>query len=248
MRKDRRVPAPEELPGIFDDKFILVLAEQAKLSWATNIPRFAVGVRKAAEVFTRDATAASHNKVHYQVDGLLRAAERAVRARKRRDAACEKVAVQIEALSERTRKLLNGRGTLPDPDILRDPATQHAACETVASLCRIGAFWQEGRRRPGGKRSLTMVHVLHAPPLEQHPARREAHLYFITMLRTAVLEATGIPPPSTAHPDVPTPFAEMAQLCLDKLQRKVNAVELINELQRRRKDMELRQRLSPQNP
>jgi hypothetical protein len=240
MRKVRRIPAPEEVPRIFDDKCIQVLAKLGKLSWAANIPRFTAGVRKAAEVFISDASAASDNEVHYEVDGLLRAASRAVKARKRKDAACGAVALQIEDLSERARKLLNERGTLPDPDILRDPATQHAACETVASLCRIGAFWQEGRRRPGGKRSLTMVPVLHAPALEQHPARREAHLYFISMLRTAVLEATGMLPPLTANHDMPTSFAEMAQVCLDKLQAGANAVKLINALQRRRKFMELR--------
>jgi len=87
---------------------------------------------------------------------------------------------------------------------------------------------------------MTMISVLHAPALKQHPARREAQLYFMMMLRAAVLEATGMPPPRTAHHDVPTPFAEMAQVCLDKLQAGANAVKLINALQRRRKLMELR--------
>jgi hypothetical protein len=82
---------------------------------------------------------------------------------------------------------------------------------------------------------MTMVSVLHAPALEQYPARREAHLYFMTMLRLAVLEATGMPPPPTANYHVPTPFAKMAQACLDRLHAGANAVELINELQRRRK-------------
>ena len=237
MRKDRRIPAPEELPRTFDNKFVLDLVQEAKLSWAANIPRFSAAVREAAEVYIRDASTASDNKVHHEVDGLLRAAEYALSARKRKDVAFEKVAVQIEGLSGRTRELLNKRGMLPNPEILRDPATQGAGCETITSLCRIGACWQKGRRRPGGKRSMTMVSVLHAPTLQQHPARREAQLYFMMMLRAAVLEATGMPPTPTAHPGRPTPFAKMAQVCLDKLRAGANAVALINELQRRRRDM-----------
>ena len=246
-KKDRRIPTPEDLPRILDDKFICVLAQEAKLSWAANIPRLAKGIRTAAEVLSREANTVSDNEVHYEVDGLLRAAARAIKAQKSKDAAYKKVALQIEGLSERTRELLNRRGTLPAPEILRDPAVQQVACETIVRLCRIGAYWQKGRRRTGGKRSMTMVSVLHAPSLEQHPARLEAQLYFMMMLRAAVAEATGIPPLPTAHPGRPTPFAKMAQVCLNKLQAGANAVELINELQKRRKEMESR-RLSRQNP
>jgi hypothetical protein len=172
------------------------------------------------------------------VDGLLRAADRAGNARKRKDAACEKVAVRIERLSERTRKLLNERGALPGPETLRDPATQHAACETIARLCRIGAYWQEGRRRPGGKRSMSMVSELHAPTLQQHPARREAQLSFVTSFRLAYLQAADKRPPATADAGRPGPFAETVQNCLDKLWAGANAVEMLNELQRRRKEVE----------
>jgi hypothetical protein len=248
MRKDRRIPTPEDLPRLFDDKCIRQLVRIDGRLRTANIPVFAAGVLEAAEVFVRDASATNDNEVHYEVDKLLRAAERAIRARKRKDAACEKVAVQIEGLSGRTRELLNERGMLPSPEILRDPATRGAACEAITSLCRIGAYWQEGRRRPGGKRSMTMVSLLHAPTLKQRPARREAHLNFMMMLRLAYLEATGKPPPATAHPGRPTPFAQIAQICLDKLRAGANAIELINRLQRRRKDKEERQRLSRQNP
>jgi hypothetical protein len=251
MRKDRRMPAPKDLPRLFDDKCIRQLVRIDSRLRSANIQVFAAGVLKAAELFVRDASAATHNEVHYEVDGLLRAAERAVKARKRKDVAYEDVAVLIERLSERTRTLLNDRGfgTLPEPETLRDPATQCAVCKTVARLCRIGACRQEGRRRPGGKRSMTLVPVLHAPPLEQHPARREAQLYFVMMLRAAYLEATAKRPPATSNPGRPSPFAKIAQVCLDKLQAGANADELLKELQRRRKDREKRQqRLSCQNP
>jgi hypothetical protein len=250
MRKDRRIPTPQELPGIFDDKCIQQLVRIDHRLRTANIKVFAAGVLKAAELFVGDASTATDNEVHYEVDGLLRAAERAVRARKRKDVAYEDVAVRIERLSERTRTLLNDRGwaRLPVPQVLRDSAGQCAACEIVARLCRIGACWQEGRRRPGGKQSMTMLSVLHAPMLQQHPARREAQLNFVMWLRLAYLEATGTPPPPTAHAGRPSPFAKMVQVCLDKLQAGANAVEMLNELHQRRNEIELRQRLSRQNP
>jgi hypothetical protein len=246
-RKDWRVPTPEELPSIFDDKFIGGLAQTARLPPTAEIPRFAAAVRDAARLYIRDASVASINEVHHEVDRLLRAADRAVHARKRKDAACEIVAARVERLSERTRELISEwGGTLPDPEVLRNPATQHAACETIASLCRIGAGWREGRRRSGGRRSMTMVSVLHAPPPQQHPARREAQLNFVTWLQVAYLEAAGRPPPATTHPDRPSPFAQMVQVCLDKLEAEGSAVEMINEL--RRKSKQTRQRLSRQKP
>jgi hypothetical protein len=238
-KKDRRIPTPEEVPSIFDDKCIQELVGTARLPGTANIARFGVLVRDAALEYIRDANIASDNEVHHEVDGLLRAADRAVNARKRKDAACENVAIRIERLSERTRKLLNERGMLPDPEMLRDPATQHVACETIARLCRTGACWQEGRRRPGGKRSVTLVSVLHAPILQQNPARREAQLNFVVSLRLAYLHAAGKSPPRTANPERPGPFAKMARICLDKLRSGANAVEMLKELQRRQKEVEI---------
>lgn len=247
-KKDRRIPTPEELPNTFDGEFIRGLARTARLPPTADIPRFTAAVLDAARLYIRDVSVASNNEVHHEVDRLLRAADRAVRARKRKDAACGVVAAQVERLSERTRKLLNEWGTLPDPEVLRDPGTQRGACENVASLCRMGAGWQEGRRRPGGKRSMTMVSVLYAPPLQQHPARREAQLNFVMWLQMAYLEAAGEPPPATAHPGRPSRFAQMAQVCLDKLQAGADAVALVNKLKRRKDKQQLRQRLSRQNP
>jgi hypothetical protein len=45
----------------------------------------------------------------------------------------------------------------------------------------------------------------------------------------AYLEAAGKPLPATAHHERPSRFAQMAQVCLDKLQAGANAVEMVNE-------------------
>lgn len=248
VKKERRIPETQDVPRIFSDQRIRELAAEAELPLGDDL-RFAAGAREAARIYIGEASAASDNEVHHEVDELLRAADRAVKLRKHKDAAYEDVAKRIEQLSERTRKLLNERSArptvaleMPDPEAFRDLARRDEACENIARLCRIGAFWKGDRRRPGGKRSMTMVSVLHAPELEQHPARREAQLNFVMWLEVAYLEATGKHPSLTADPKRPGPFARMVQACLNEVRASANAVELLNELQRRRKGMKRRRR------
>jgi hypothetical protein len=251
VKKERRIPKAQDVPRIFSDQRIRELAAEAKLLLNDNL-RFAAGAREAALIYIGDASAASDNEVHHEVDELLRAADRAVKRPKHKDAAYEDVAKRIERLSERTRELLNERSIraaaleMPDPEALRDPTRRDEACEAIARLCRIGACGKEGRRRPGGKRSMTMVSMLHAPEAEQHPARRKAELNFVMWLRVAYLEATGKRPSPTANPARPGPFARMVQACLDEIRASANAVELLNELQQRRKGKKQDETLSDQ--
>jgi hypothetical protein len=93
-----------------------------------------------------------------------------------------------------------------------------------------------------------MVSMLHAPELQQHPARRDAARNFVKWLRVAYLEATGEHPSFTANPERPGPFARMAQACLDEITKGADAVELLNELQQRRKGMKQDEDLSDQKP
>ena len=160
----------------------------------------------------------------------MRAADRAVKRRKGKEAAYEDVARRRERLSEPTRKLLIERSVrhtvtleMPGPEAFRDHARRDEACETIARLCRVGACRKEGRRRPGGKRSMTMVSTLHAPELQQHPARQKAELNFVMWLRLAYLDATGEPPPLTVNPQRPGPFARMVQHCLNEAKASANA-------------------------
>ena len=71
MRRDRRAPALEEPSRIFDDKFILVLAQQAKLSWAANITRFAAAVRHAARQYVADKAIPSDRAVRDEIQGPI---------------------------------------------------------------------------------------------------------------------------------------------------------------------------------
>jgi hypothetical protein len=258
-----RVMADAGLVGMFSGQALKDMLIKAKLEIDNEkLPRFEADVREAALFFFAEAAKATLNEVHHEIDALVRAALRAVKARKRPDFACERVAALIEQLSVQARKLMNKRGTLPDPETLRDPARQRDACETVARLGRLGAYRKQGRRRPGGKQSTTEVSVLNAPKLLQHPLRQEPHHAFLTGLEEAYLAAKGRWPPRTANPS--TRWVLFVQACLDQLEPGVNAVELINEHHRRRRIKQLghlalrfdkavdalivRLRLSGQNP
>ena len=96
------------------------------------------------------------------------------------------------------------------------------ACEAIAGLLRVGL--------KGGKP------LLNAPQPRQRPPRREAELTFVMWLGIAYLDATSsTPPPDTANPERPGPFARMVQACLEKIAPGADGVGLINELHRRRK-------------
>jgi hypothetical protein len=124
-KKERRIPEARDVPGIFSDQRIRELAAEAGLPLGDDL-RFAAGVREAALIYIGEASTPSDNEIHHEVDELLRAADRAVKRHKNKEAAYEDVATRVERLSERTRKLLNkrsGRPTapleIPDPEAAR---------------------------------------------------------------------------------------------------------------------------------
>jgi hypothetical protein len=237
MRKDWRIPAPEDLPRIFDDKFILRLAEQAKLSWAANISRFSTAIRHVARQYVADKAIPSDRAVRDEIKALFSAA---IRYR------YKETATRISKISERTRALLKTRGdrlslAIPEPEALRDHVSQDEACETIVRLLRVGM--------KGGK---PLLYTPERPEWEprQRPPRRKAELDFIMWLEVAYLEATGMPPTHMANPDRPGPFARMVQACLNKIAPGANAVELLNKLHERRlaKAPKLRKRKSGTRP
>jgi hypothetical protein len=218
-KKDRRIPVPEELPRILDDKFIRDLAQQAKLPLDADIPRFAAEIRHAALRYVAVMTITSDRAMRDEIQALYSAA---VRHR------YKETATRIDKLSEQTRAFLKRRGdrrsvglAIPEPEVLKDFGRRDQACETIVRLLRVGM--------KGGKA------ILHAPTPHPRPPRRKAELDLVMWLRVAYLDATGMPPTHTANPNRPGPFARMVQTCLDKIAPGTNAAEMLNELHRRRK-------------
>jgi hypothetical protein len=224
--KRRQIGAVYDVPQIFSDDNVGRLVADAKLPFPprADLPRFAADIRCAAERCIADL-----NSVHDEIKGLYSAANR----RRYLDAA-----ERLERLSKQARDFIGKRSArptvpleLPSSDALRHPETQDEACAAIVSLLRIGGRWQEGRRRPGGKRSMTFVATLHAPP---PPPKRQAELNFVMLLQVAYAEATGKPPALTVNPQRPGPFARLAKACLRFIgAASVDVNDLVNELNRR---------------
>lgn len=234
VRKARPVVAAADVPAIFDEACIQRLAAIAKLPFNADLSAFAQGIREAARVYARDARGANVNELHAEIATLHRAADRRQYNR---------VSDLLSRLSSDARELLCDRGarpSLPNAEALRDLRQRDAACDDVARICRIGGCFVEGRRRLSGKRSRTWRWLYYAPNPQRNFPKREAERSFVMMLSLAWCEAAGKPPPRTArHADAGRklgPFAGFVSECLCLVgANHADTVELINELNRRRK-------------
>jgi hypothetical protein len=240
---------PEDVSAVFDDARIEALARVCKLPWAADMEVFTREVRRAASIYAADARAPNANEVHREIAALHKAASL------RR---YERVADLLTSLSPAARDILTaanagaGAGiTFPGPDELRDAATREDARDAVERLCAFGGGAVASRKRPNGRRSRTWKPVLCAPPASRHFDKRKAERDLVTNLRLAVLEATGRPAARTARvvrkgegaTMISGPFARMVADCLRLVgAAHVDAVGLINEVERRRRAVEARMR------
>jgi hypothetical protein len=265
--KSKSAVTADQIPHIFDDACIEDLASIGKLPPQANRPRFAVGVREAARIYTTEIREPNDNEARAEIEKLHRAA-------KRRD--FEELATLLLKLSSRVRSLLkydewtrvklsavdrylsrsrhrmSGQQrsvTLPSPEALRDEHRRDEACARVVKLCQYGGRWIEGRKRPSGKRSATWRPYLRAPKPQRHFPKREAELTFVIWLRIAWVEATGKEAPRTTDPRRPGPFARMVKECLRLVgAAHADAVGLLNKLNQVHHEMTRRPTVPPLSP
>jgi hypothetical protein len=229
-----------------DARIVRSAVDRLGLPDAAAWRRFADGVREAARMYAGDARTPSVGEMRGEIARLHRAAARRE---------YERVADLIEALSPEARRRLQARAStpgfnnaklkMPPPEALRDPARREPACDVVRRFCSLGRRYIEGRMRPSGKRSRTGQPLLHAPKPLPHPPKRDAERQFVINLQLAWLEATGEKPTATVNPSRPDqPFANFVRECLKLVGAcHADAVGLINELSRRRREMNRRSRL-----
>jgi hypothetical protein len=236
----RKAPYPiaaNDVPHVFDESCIEMLARIGRLPTHADKEKFAVGVREAVRIFARDACSPNVNVLHDEIDGLYWAAERRQ---------YEETAQRTEQLSASARALLTRRGELPAYAAFRDPAMRDGACAVVERLCAVGG--RKAWRSDG--RGTVWRPLLNAPDKQRNFPRRDAERNLVMWLQIAWLEATGVRPPQTArHADAGRglgPFAKMAQECLRLVgAADADVVELINELRRRRRIMQQRVSIIP---
>jgi hypothetical protein len=259
--KLRPIIALGDVPAVFDEDQIGKLAKIAKLPGDADLNRFGARIKEAARIFVRDALVPTANELHNEIANLYKAANRQ---------SYELVADLLERLSPQAHELLSGRTKvvgrnnasatrsprvtavgrhgeiltrvsraplrlpLPAPSNLRDEALRQEACEAVARLCWMGCNFLKGRRS-----------LLYAPEPRRNFPKRNAERDFVMWLSIAWVEATGKAPSRTArHADASRklgPFARFVRECLCLVGAKdANAVELINEMHRRRRKLEKR--------
>ncbi len=135
--KRRTAIAPKKVPDIFSVDQVRLMASTAALEKITEdkLQDFAASMQHAALIYL--GYEPTDNEVHHEVDDLVRAALRAARARKRPDAACEKVAVLVQRFSKRALNIMKRFGTLPDP---RRCATQHDSAKPARPSLGVVAW------------------------------------------------------------------------------------------------------------
>jgi len=243
--KSVRAIAVDEVALKFTDRRLKKLAHDAKLPAIGDFGRFARSVRGDVTAYVQASRVPSSNDLHREIKALYRAANRKE---------YELVAVLLERLPAAARDWLDERGrragwqsiygspgvNLPTANDLREPAHRIQACTLVRQLCTDGGGMIEGRLRPTGKRSRTYRPLLCAPKPTRHFAKREAEFNLVISLQISFLEATGRMPPLTARHGFLGPFARMTQKVLNLAGARADAVGLINELSKRRREQERR--------
>jgi hypothetical protein len=250
--KHGAIIAPEDVPRVFNDAMILVLAREARLPPDADQGAFARGIRHAVRVYLQEVMEPNANDLHREVQALECAASE-------RD--FDRVAELLEGMSPRCREMMTRRcstpgfqswrsepATLPSAEDLRHPARREEALNLVWTLCVSGGGAVEGRwrRRSDGTRyrSRTWRVRLAAPEPRRSVKKRGAELTLVMMLQVAWTEATGDLPSMTAHHSAPGPFARMVRKCFALIgipaegrhqEGGVDVIGLINELQKRRK-------------
>jgi hypothetical protein len=152
----------------FKDARVNELMRIGKPPAGSDVKAFAEGLRLAAEFYAMQVRVPSANRIHAEIKKLHGAA---VRGRS------EEAANLIERLSSEARYMLDSVGTLPLADAFRHPARRKSACESVASLCRVGA----GSR--GGKSDWRRQ--LFAPKARRGHPGRQAERDFVERIQLA---------------------------------------------------------------
>jgi len=233
MPKALRTISENDVDQVFDAICIKALAKLSNLSRDSDIEKLGNDIRENARIYARAAREPSDNELHTEIKALHDASEKNH---------FEQVGNLIQSLSARARSELVGRWDQKHPgtrfpefvDLSVDQ--RETACVNIASLCRMGGLYVEGRKRPSGRRSQTWQWIYFAPPLRRHFPKRPAEHQFVMHLAITWCEITGKMPPKVTHKDSPGPFARLVQKCLRLSGSGANAINVINEYGRLRPD------------
>jgi hypothetical protein len=235
MPKVRRTIAEKDVDRIFDIACIKQLATLAGLKENPDTEQqLGKLVREDVRIFCRDVLESTNNDLHREMKRLHDVCEKR---------AFEQAGAVFACISSRTRSELverwerTNRGTrFPAPEDFTMAEHREAACSAIASVCRIGGSYIDGRLRPSGKRSRTWQWLYYAPEPKRHFQKTSAELRLVMHLALTWLIVTGKSPPKVVNRDKPGPFARTVRKCFHLSGTAADSINVINEFGRRREE------------
>lgn len=213
----------DEIGAEFDDRQIKILANDTKLNLSPDqLHVFGRAIRAAVADYLTAVQEPSQQQIQREVETLWRAAAGADRSR---------LINALAGVSEYTRSALNRRGAaFPDAVPIELPTVEALkegkisvpdAARAILALVSLGAHAEDGRRRPGDRRSRTIVPHVFVPVSPQvdrvapdaspsteckrREPRRSAERDLVVGLRLAWIEAAELDRPVQRAPQGPEP-------------------------------------------
>lgn len=224
--------APEDVDQVFDTKAIADLAQIAKLPPHADLEQFGDGIRVSVRNFL-ERRELNNSQLRAEIQTLYRYTRRADRVwgGGHSERAAQQLASAIDAMPDDVRRRLTMHTppapAIPAPEAFLKRETRQQAVQELRLLLMHGGAVVTGRKRPGGKQSLSFRPYLNVPAVKSSRPRDQAARELIRWLAFFCAE-TGKRVPNRVSDS--SPFARFITQCLDMVGvPSGSTVRLINE-------------------
>ena len=254
--------AEKDIDCVFNAHAIAELAKYGKLPADTDLTRFGENIRLAAHSYFAERGRTDWKNIGRQIGELYRLIDKADRGG---ETAAAQLAGQIGSIDHHTRRWLEQcvlRPTsFPSPDEIMKSQTRRAAVNRLRRILSYGLQRFTDRKRPTGKRSISIEPLLRTPQMPREPGdkgvtrasddqppkrprtrrgrlRDTAVREFVQCLALAYLEATGRSPPRRVNLQSQGPFFRLVFRCFSLARIPTGSVaDLINERESNRQKL-----------
>jgi hypothetical protein len=229
----RSLIAISDVQCVFNDQVVKELAQTTNLPPDADVDRFAENIQTDVRIFLAEKTKLSDPQLRAAIDRVYKLNRRAEDSS---DHAALELARAVDAMPSDLRRWLLSYGPhecyIPTAAEFLSSATRQNAVERFRLILSFGGRIEYGRKRPGGKRSLSFKPLLRVPEIDSGRPSGSAERRFVECLALTYTEATGKLPPCTVHydPEIRGPFSRLAHRCFELVGASVgNVSRLINE-------------------
>lgn len=216
---------------VFNAETIRKLAQLARLPPDADLGAFGRSIRCCVRHFLDHAAVPQGGEIRGELQVFAYSVKRVVTEWPK---GAEAAAEGLKKLSSEAQRHLDDHAapyrSVPTRDELLDARCGRDAFSLLLGLLHIGAVWEPGRRRPGGKRSRDKLQgKVIGPPIRRGRPRNTPEFHLCNSLGAAYWKATGKLPPLKTRADAPGPFARLVREVLRQTGTpSVDAVELVN--------------------